>query len=176
MATVTTTTSCHTQGLFGLFHLFPTLNYLFYPMRGLQCGSRSPLAPAKPEPLRPPRVAHLSKACHLLPGFELGATSGRLRDLPDLLGRRVGARARAPGHPTGESLPALRRAASWAFAQSPGKPPRNQVPKTSAKFPFSAPQGASLCQWFPWQQSPEPPPPLQMEQKHLPALLFFLFF
>lgn len=55
MATVTMTTSCHTQGLFRLFHLFPTLNYLFYPMRGLRCGSSSPLAPAKPEPLRPPK-------------------------------------------------------------------------------------------------------------------------
>ena len=36
------------------------------------------------------------------------------------------------------------------------------MPKTSAKFPFSAPQeGASLCHWFPWKRSPEPPPPLR---------------
>ena len=70
---------------------------------------------------------------------------------------------RVPGHPgEGVCFPPLRRADSGAFAQPPGKVPRSQMPKTSAKFPFSAPQeGASLCHWFPWKRSPEPPPPLR---------------
>lgn len=46
---------------------------------------------------------------------------------------------------------------SWEFAQTPGKPPRSRVPKTSAKFPFSAPSD-SLFQWFPWKQILRHPP------------------
>ena len=49
------------------------------------------------------------------------------------------------------------------------------MPKTSAKFPFSAPRGVSLCQWFPWKQSLRHPPPLQHAWEHLPSLVFFPF-
>ena len=53
---------------------------------------------------------------------------------------------RVPGRPgEGVCFPPLRRADSGAFAQPPGKVPRSRMPKTAAKFPFSAPQeGASL--------------------------------
>lgn len=44
----------------------------------------------------------------------------------------------------------------WALVQPPGRPPRSQVPKTSAKFPCSAPS-ACLCPGFPWKQSPATP-------------------
>lgn len=121
------------QGAFNLFHLCPPHLSPLTPHGELPWGQLSSNLNSLYSPGSP---ACLPAVC--VWGWDhIRAAEGPHETLPGQTWRKG---VRVPGHPgEGVSFPPLRRADSGALAQPAGKAPRSLVPKTSAKFPFSAP-------------------------------------